>query len=204
MPVDCNDEYAKERRFSLKSSNHCLKDPAMRFLTIALIVCFATVGCQYADTKTDSQANSSHSHDDGTEHEHKEVASTSHVHADGSSCTCELGENGGHLFAFENKEFKGEYVISKDSDVVRFFLLNAKDEDVSLKVDSFKVTPLAGADAVAFELEADSPDGDGKSHIFMAENKDLRIALNLGVQVEVKSGDTLLTGTIDAHEASDH
>lgn len=180
----------------------------MRHLMIAALMCFVSVGCQNSDTKTDSKTdsktNASHSHDDSTAHEHKEVASTAHKHADGSTCTCELGENGGHLFTFENKEYKGEYVISKDSDVVRFFLLNSKDEDVSMKVDSFKVTPLAGADAVAFELEADSPDGDGKSHIYMAENKDLRIALNLGVKVEVKSGDLMLAGQIDAHEASGH
>jgi hypothetical protein len=178
----------------------------MRYYLIAALLCFVSAGCQNTDNSKDTKTKTSttHSHDGGEEHEHKDVASSTAVSGEGATCTCELGENGGHLFTFENKEFKGEYVVSKESDVVRFFLLNSKNEDVSLKVDSFKVTPLAGADSQPFELTADSADADGKSHIYMLDEKELRIAIPLGVRVEVKAGDMSLTGTIEAHEQHDH
>ncbi len=180
----------------------------MRYYLIAALACLVSIGCQDSNSTVDSgkKTNTTHTHDDGSEHdhEHKDVASDSQSPADGATQTCVIGENGGHVFVFENKDYKGEYVISKDSDVVRFFLLNSKDEDVSLKVDSFKVTPMAGADSVSFELAADSADGDGKSHIYAAEEKELRIAIPLGVKVEVKAGDLVLNGTIEAHEHHDH
>jgi hypothetical protein len=181
----------------------------MRYCLIAAVVCVVFVGCQNTESpknpKNGTNGGTSHSHEDGSEHEHKEVASgDSHVHADGTTCTCELGENGGHLLTFENKEYKAEYVVSKESDVVRFFLLNSKNEDVSLKVDSFQVIPLAGAESEPFMLKADHPDAEGKSHVFMAEEKDLRIAISLGVKVKIKAGDLALNGTIEAHETHDH
>jgi hypothetical protein len=94
--------------------------------------------------------------------------------------------------------------MSNDNDVVRFYLLSNMDENKPMKVDSFKVTSLAGSDAATFELEPENPDADGVTHVFMADDKDLRIAMRMGVTVEVKSGDLVLKGTVDAHEPHDH
>ena len=177
-------------------------------------VALLSAGCQNetSNSTQDAKANTeSHSHEHGADgsHEHTEASTTKTTTAaagksDAATCNCEHGPYGGHLLRFENKDFLADWLTSKDNDVVRFYLLNADQKDVPMKVDSFTVTPMAGSDATPFELKAESPGTDGKAFIFSADSKDLRASMNLGVKVLVKSGDLVLTGIVDAHEPHDH
>ena len=83
-------------------------------------------------------------------------------------------------------------------------LLDKDQKPAVLKVDSFHVIPMAGNDATPFVLEAESPDEEGKSSVYMLDDQNLSIAIPLGVKIEITMGDTVLKGKIDQHEPMDH
>lgn len=164
-------------------------------LTVAALVALSYCGCNKTDTNNTPVTPN-------TSGERSNVSVE--THADGSECTCEHGPNHGHVFDFDNANYKGEWVVSKDNDVVRFYLLDANKSNTNLKVDDFKVISSVGSDSATFELEPEKPNADGSANAFMSEDKDLRIALRMGVSVEVKSGDMTLKGTVAGHEPHDH
>ena len=160
----------------------------MRHIITCLVVAFAlvTLGCDNKKDSTDSTDKGS-------------TASLDHDHHDHHH-----GPNGGQPFEFDNEDYKGEVVGSKDNQVVQFYLLTKDQGNASLKVDKFVVTPLAGNDATPHELASEKADDEGKSHIYSLDNQDLRIAVPLGVSVEVVAGDLQLKGTIDPYEPCYH
>lgn len=176
------------------------------FLTLATMLSL-TFGCsnESANDKTSGggKTSASHSHDDN--HSHDGDHSHSHDdHGDGEQAACRIGPNGGHVYEFANESLLMEITQSKSGDVVRFLLLDADEKQAPMKVTSFKVTPSAGRDSSPFMLEPENPDEDGKTHSYMLEEKDLRIAIPLGVKVEVTTEDKTYVSTIEAHEHHDH
>jgi hypothetical protein len=176
-----------------------------KYLILAAVAGLMGTGCDRTANTGGPGGNTTttshnHSHDDHSD-EHQKVA---HTHADGTQCTCEHGPNNGHLFKFDNENYKGEWVHSNDNDVIRFYILNGMDENTPLKVDSFVIKSTSGSEEAVFEAEPENADAEGKSHAFMVEDKDLRIATRMGVSVVVTSGDLVLTGTIEPHEPHDH
>jgi hypothetical protein len=75
---------------------------------------------------------------------------------------------------------------------------------VPVKVDSFIVKPKAGDEEIVFELEAEDVDEDGKTATFMLDDQDLSIAIPLGVDIVITSGDQVWKGEIKAHKPLDH
>ncbi len=137
-----------------------------------------------------------HSHDEGHDHDH---ATDDHDHP-------AHGPNGGHVFKLDAAGYQGEWKQYTGNNVIRMYLLNDKEkpEPMPMKIDSFQVIPAAGNDQTPFVLEAEEPDADGKSAVYILDDKNLHLAIPLGVAIEIKSGDTVMKGKIEAHEPMDH
>ena len=168
----------------------------MRFqylLAVAAIAIFIG-GCgvdKQAETAATGSGSKAHDHD-GHEHDHEHDDHPAH------------GPNHGHIFALDSEEYQGEWQKFKDNNVIKMHILDKDQKPAVLKVDSFHVIPMAGNDATPFVLEAESPDADGKSSVYMLDDQSLSIAIPLGVNIEITSGDMILKGKIDQHEPLDH
>lgn len=161
-------------------------------LTIALVgMLLVAIGCSKQNGTVAQNGRTATSLEQGHDHEH------------GEAC-CQTGPNGGTIFKFDQEEYLGEFAESRNKDSFRFYILNVDEQDVPLKVDSFTITPEFGRDSIAIELEVESPDADGKSHIYFSDDKQLKPALRTGARVEVKAGDLVLTGRVEAHEHHGH
>ena len=142
------------------------------------------------DVHGDEAGHSEHGHDPADEH--AEEAHAPH------------GPAGGHLLTVDGGQYQIEWKQFLDNDVIKMYILDNDLKPVPLKVDEFKVIPLAGNDPTPFELEAVDADEDGKSALYSLDDKGLRMGINLGVKIEVVAGENTLTGKIDAHEPLDH
>jgi hypothetical protein len=162
-------------------------------LVLALLPYF--YGCSNPAGNGKGQTAVKHDHDH--DHDHDDA------NAGEESC-CQIGPNGGTIFKFENPEYLGEFAESKNKDSFRFYILNAKEEDSPLKVDRFVIIPEAGNDSSPIEIEVDSPDSEGRSHIYFSDDKQLKPALRTGARVEIYSGDLILKGLVEAHEHHGH
>lgn len=163
-------------------------------MTLAVLATLTyVVGCSNSNQAVSQNGRTptsqSHSHD--------------HDHEHGEGC-CQTGPNGGTIFKFEQEEYLGEFAESRNKDAFRFYILNSNEEDLPLKVERFTVTPEAGKDSLVIELEVESPDADGKSHIYYSDHRQLKPALRTGARVEVIAGDLVLTGRVEAHEHHGH
>ena len=169
----------------------------MRFLTLALFLTTALMlpGCDKkpaappSTTVEDSHDHDGHDHDHDHDHGHDHAAH---------------GPNGGHLFKFDSDKYQGESNDSIKTEVIKMYILDMDKNPVALKVDSFRVIPLAGNDPTPFELQPVDPDDEGKASVFQLDDERLRIAVPLGVSIEVKMGDETMTGKIESHEPYDH
>ena len=150
-------------------------------LAFVALAMFGTIGCDKAEQATNgSQAD--HSHDG--DHSHSDESHDDHpAH----------GPNHGHIFALDSDEYQGEWQKFSDSDVINMYILDANGQNIALKVDSFTVTPKVGNDNSSFTLEAKDADADGATAAYTLDDKDLSIAIPLGVDIEIK-----------AHEPLDH
>lgn len=158
---------------------------------IALAV-FASVGCDdhHSDHDPDNGSHAGHNHeaDDHSADDHP-------AH----------GPFGGHIFKLDTSDFQGEWKKYKDNDVIKMYVLDAAGKKAApLKIDSFVVTPKVGNDDSSFTLEPEEPDDDGASAVYWLDNKDLSIAIPLGVDIEIKIGDKTYKGEIKAHQPLDH
>jgi hypothetical protein len=98
-----------------------------------------------------------------------------------------------------------EWKKYKDNDMIRMYILDGKGEEATpVKVDSFTVTPKIGKDEASFELEPEDADENGATAIYALDDKELSIAIPLGVVIEIKVGDKTLKGEIKAHKPLDH
>ncbi|MEL7499617.1 MAG: hypothetical protein AAFN77_18585 [Planctomycetota bacterium] len=160
--------------------------------TVALLAIVAlAAGCNDADDPGNGNGTTAENHD-GHGHDH------GHEHPP-------HGPNGGHIFKLDSDGHSGEWCKFKDNDIIKMHLLDAEGKKaVPMKVDSFVVKPLAGNDDVSFEFAAENADDEGMASTFMLDDEDLSMAISLGVSIEIKSGDTVMKGKIDAHEPLDH
>ncbi len=169
----------------------------MRFqfiITLAAIALFA-VGCEKPNDQVAANggSNSSQDHD----HDHGEAGHDDHFHP-------EHGPNHGHIFELDSPDYCGEWQKFKDNNVIKMHILDKDKKSVAVKVDSFKVIPMAGNDSTPFELAPESPDDEGKSSVYSLDDQNLSIAIPLGVTIEITMGDQTLKGKIDQHEPLDH
>lgn len=115
------------------------------------------------------------------------------------------GPFGGHIFTLDSSDYQGEWKKYKDNDVIKMYVLDAAGKNAaSLKIDSFVVTPKVGNDGTSFTLEPEEPDADGATAVYTLDDKDLSIAIPLGVDIEIKVGDKVYKGEIKAHKPLDH
>ena len=155
------------------------------------IVTFASTGCNDAAPEKDDHG---HTHEDGG-HDHGISADDHPAH----------GPNHGHIFELDSPDHCVEWCKFKDNDVIKMHVLDKEGKKATpVKIDSFVVTPMAGNDDLSFELKAEKPDDEGKSSVYMLDDKDLSIAIPLGVNIEIKMGDKTMKGKIAAHEPLDH
>ena len=184
----------------------------MRFTSLlpaalCLIAMVAFVGCeQPTENHGDDHSHADHDHDhDHGDHDHDHG---DHDHTDGDHDHADHpahGPNNGHMFAFDNAEFQGEWCKYKDNNVIRMYLLDKSGKEAApLKVDSFVVKPLVGNDDSSFELTAENADADGMASTFMLDDQTLSIAIPLGVKIVVTAGDQTMTGEIKADEPLEH
>ena len=158
---------------------------------IALAV-FVSTGCDKpsGDDKA-AQGDNVHSQDD--EHDHEADDHPAH------------GPHGGHIVKLDNSDFQAEWKKYKDNDVIKMYVLDASGKNATpVKIDSFVITPKVGNDGTGFTLEPEEPDADGATAVYCLDDKDLSIAIPLGVDIEFKIGDKVYKGEIKAHEPLDH
>ncbi len=155
------------------------------------IATFSVVGCdngttKQADKKVDPHAGHDHSSDDPDDHP---------AH----------GPFGGHVFDLDTTEHQVEWKKYKDNDMIRMYVLDGKGKEATpIKVDSFIVTPKIGDDGISFNLEPEAADENGVTAIYVLDDKDLSIAIPIGVDVEIKVGDKTYKGEIKSHDPLDH
>ena len=145
-------------------------------------------------------ANCDHDHGDHDhgDHDHDHASHEGHDHPP-------HGPNHGHIFNFDSDEFKGEWCQYKDNDVICVYLLDGKGESQKpLVVEQFLIKPTVGSEDEPFELEPEDVDPEGAAHKFSLDDKNLRIAIPLGVEIEVITEGKTLKGEIKAHEPMDH
>lgn len=166
----------------------------IQFLMALAAIAVFVAGCDRPSTKVagDGGSNSSHDHGDADEGHDDE-----HHHP-------EHGPNHGHIFEIDSPDYQGEWQKFKDNNVIKMHILDKDQKPIAVKVDSFKVIPLAGNDATPFVLAAESPDEEGKSSVYSLDDQDLSIAIPLGVSIEIAMGDQTLKGKIEQHEPLDH
>ncbi len=103
---------------------------------------------------------------------------------------------GGHMFAFEPDDYVGDWSHSVKSDLIRIFIL---DKETKSKSPINADTVLIRRGDVIFSLDPEEPDEDGKTAVFSLDNKDLAIAMNLGVTVEMTVDGEKYSAKIAAH-----
>ena len=170
----------------------------LRVFLCVVLVCVSS-GCEPI-TKKASNDNEPHEHG-GHTHEHGEH---SHEHGNHSVDSNKdawhvHGVNGGHVFKFEPGEFTGEWLQSRNSDLIRLYILDA---------NSKKNNPV-NADSVIVKhggslFSLDPENTDDASSLFSLDDQKLAIAMNLGVTVELKIGDQTYIGKIEPSKAHQH
>ena len=164
---------------------------------VALAV-FVSAGCD-KPKEAEHAALGDHADHDHDGHDHAEEG---HVNHDDHPAH---GPNNGHIFKLDTAEFQGEWRKYPDNDVIKMYLLDATGKNAApMKVDSFTVTPKVGVDQSGFTLEPEEPDAEGATAVYSLDDKDLAIAIPLGVNIEIKAGDKVLKGEIKAHQPLDH
>lgn len=162
-------------------------------LVALLAVTLVSTGCNDAAGPDDDKG----AHHDDHGHDHDDHGHT-HKHPP-------HGPNGGHIFELNSAEYNCEWCKFKDNDVIKMHLVDkANKKNVAAMVDSFVVKPMAGNDDLTFTLEAENADDAGNASTYMLDDADLSTAIPLGVSIEIKMGDKMLTGKIEAHEPLDH
>lgn len=112
------------------------------------------------------------------------------------------GPNGGHIFEFDDStEFLGEWVQHRSSDLITIFILDdTGKQNLPLAIESMIVRR---GDAL-FSLDPVEPNDVGETAKYALEDKDLTIAMNLGVTVEIDISEKTYSGKIPANAGHHH
>lgn len=163
-----------------------LKLLVSRLLPIFAVLVFAAVGCDNPP-ETDHKEDT-HAHDDDHGHDHP-------AH----------GPNGGHIFPTDSDEFQFEWKKYNDNNVTKVYALDKEGKaNQPIAATSLVITPKVGEGDVKFELEAENADENGLAAAYMLDDSDLKMAIPLGVDIEIKIGDKVIKGEVKAHKPLDH
>lgn len=158
------------------------------------LVCLLISAC--SKPMTSDVPEGSHVHADGSVHanhdEHVYDSKREHGHNDDLH---PIGNNGGHLFAFDS-DYQGEWSNYSSNDVVRVYILDAAGKEL---VPVKGTVVITSKDQSTFELDPEEPDADGKAAKFTLDNSALSIAMNLGVTIELKIDDKAYSAKIKPH-----
>lgn len=147
-------------------------------------------GCDSSGKNQGANSGAS-SNDHDHDHDHEE-------HAD-------HGPNHGHLITDDSEEFGLEWTHSSKNNIIRVFLLDSKNEkNQAAKADSVTVTRATGNSPDKWVLAPVNANEAGETAEYMLDSEDLNRAMALGVNVEVKIGDKVVTGKIPPHAPHDH
>ena len=138
------------------------------------------VGCDYA-SRTKEALNNKDKKDTEQSTGPSVPREPTYVLADPVAADDLTGINGGYRFLFEPPEFSGEWTQSVDTDVVRFFILNASgSENVAVQPESFYVR---SSENVIFSLDPELIDGSEITSSFSLADRNLSLAMNSTVEV---------------------
>ena len=166
----------------------------LRFATaLAAVLCFISSGCDTQDSAKKNGKQSSpddvQSQDDG--HDHGDEAHDDH------------GPKGGHLVKFDSDEYQAEWLHYNDNDIVRVVVYGPDGStETAVKADSVCVKRIA--DGTVFELDPETPDENGATAVYSLDNKELSIAMNTGVNLEMRIGDKTFTTEIKPQKPHKH
>ena len=92
-----------------------------------------------------------------------------------------------------------------DNDIIRIYVLDAEGKaNLPIRADEVTIKRTAGKEVVSFTLEPEDANEQGEAAAYMLEDKELTIAISLGVEVEIKVGDEVHRGKIPPHEPHHH
>ena len=173
------------------------RDWVKKFSWMLIVSLVIVCGCEYSNrqaSKSNRERKASTARDRASQHINQEPT---YVLGDPVAESDLTGINGGHRFTFEPPEYTGEWIQAVDSDVVRFYVLNASGSmNVPVNVDSFYVR---SSENVIFSLDPDGNDADGMSSSFSLNDRNLALAMNTTVEVVMtvaeRSFRTTLQGT---------
>ncbi len=161
------------------------------------IFCFISAGCDKQEVvKQPSGAlNQDDGHDHGDGHDHADDSHDDHqdVH----------GPKGGHPVKFDSDEYQAEWLHYNDNDVVRV-VVYGPDGKTEAAVKADRVTIKRITDGTIFELDPEEPGADGATAVYSLDNKELSIAMNTGVSLELKIGDKTLNAEIKPQKPHKH
>ena len=172
----------------------------LRLLALGVALsCFCLAGCSPAKKeveKSNPNNDQVHDHDHDDAHDHDDDA------ADGKLGP--MGPNGGHQIDFKSDQMNAEWVHYNDNDTIRLVILDATGKsNRRIKADSVSIRRTKGS-GPEFTLVAEEPDDNGAAEKYMLDDKDLAIAMVLGVTVEVKMDGKTYSGKIPPHEPHSH
>ena len=172
----------------------------LRLLTLGMALSyFCLAGCSPAKKEvknSNSNNNNVHAHDHDHDDGHGDDV------ADGKLGP--MGPNGGHQIDFNSDQMNAEWVHYNDNDTIRLVILDPTGKaNRRIKADSVSIRRTKGNDQ-GFTLTAEDPDDNGAAEKYMLDDKDLAIAMVLGVTVEVKMDGKTYAGKIPPHEPHSH
>ena len=132
----------------------------------AIMIC---VGCE-TDNNGDNDNENGNDHDHNGHHEH-----------------APHGSRGGHISVFKSdggKEVMIEHVEKDGANLVEFYTVEGKEKNYELRplaIEKFVVFSKKGSKEQSFDLMAVEPQ-DGKASKFEAIDKNLIVAMDLGVE----------------------
>jgi hypothetical protein len=115
------------------------------------------------------------------------------------------GKNGGHIIKLTPTDLVAEWCHSSDNDVIKVFVLDEKaTANHPIKADSVTIRPTSGNKRDPFTLAAVSANENGESAEYKLDDKQLALAMTLGVVLEIKVGEKTYTAEIPAHAPHSH
>ncbi len=172
-------------------------------LSLGVLVYFS--GCEKGGTTAPAKTGTSStgSADDHV-HDHPHEEGDDHDHPEGDHAT-HSAVHGGHMIDFGDAPFMAEWNHSNDNDIIEVFILNKEGTaDLPIKAESITIRTTSGNEPESFSLPAEKPAADGTSAHFRLDEQKLRLAMTLGVEVEVAHDGKSHKATIPPHAAHDH
>lgn len=149
-------------------------------ISFVFLVILGMAGCEQPGTRSADESD-----------QHQE-----HKHPHDSEATKKYAANDGHSFTFEPHDYAGEWGHTFNSDLIQIFILDkTTNEKKRVQLDSISIRR---GDQI-FSLDAENEDEQGLAHTYSLDNKELAIAMNLGVTLEMTVGEKNYTAKIAPH-----